>query len=131
MEHKGRQRVILIGPQAQRVLAPYLLRDESDVCFERPSGGPFIRWNYNEQINNACDKAFPVPLCFNEAGAKAWQKRHRWAPNRLRHSAATNVRQQFGLEAAQSVLGHSKADTTQIYAERDIAKAAEVMAEIG
>ena len=43
----------------------------------------------------------------------------RWRPNQLRHAAATKIRQQFGLEAAQVLLGHSKADVTQIYAERD------------
>ena len=37
----------------------------------------------------------------------------------------------FGLEAAQVVLGHSAADVTQIYAERDMAKAAEVMKQVG
>ena len=42
-----------------------------------------------------------------------------WAPNRLRHTRATEVRKQFGLEAAQVILGHAKADVTQVYAERD------------
>jgi site-specific recombinase XerD len=36
----------------------------------------------------------------------------------LRHTFATRVRKEHGLEAAQVLLGHSKADTTQIYAER-------------
>lgn len=62
---------------------------------------------------------------------KAWQKEYRWAPNRLRHSRATEIRQIDGLEASQAVLGHSKADTTQIYAERDIAKAVKIMSEVG
>jgi hypothetical protein len=35
------------------------------------------------------------------------------------------------LEASQVVLGHSAANVTQIYAERDQAKAAEVMAKVG
>ena len=54
-----------------------------------------------------------------------------WGPNRLRHNAATSLRAEFGLEVARAVLGHEKADTTQIYAERDLAKAREVMAAIG
>jgi len=49
----------------------------------------------------------------------------------LRHSAATEIRSLFGLEAAQTVLGHAKADVTQVYAERDRALAAGVMAKIG
>ena len=54
-----------------------------------------------------------------------------WSPLQLRHTAATAIRAQFGLEATQAVLGHAKADVTQIYAERDLEKAREVMGEIG
>ena len=54
-----------------------------------------------------------------------------WHANQLRHSKATDVRRQFGLEAAQVVLGHAKADVTQVYAERDAALAMEVMRKIG
>jgi len=54
-----------------------------------------------------------------------------WHPNQLRHTFATEVRRTHGLEAAQAALGHSKADVTQIYAERDAALAAKVAAEIG
>ena len=131
MEHKGRERVILIGPKAQAVLLPYMLRDGSETCFTRPRGGAFKRWNYNEQINHACDKAFPAPAGTIGDELKAWRKQHRWAPNRLRHSRATDIRERYGLEAAQAVLGHSKADVTQIYAERDIEKAAKIMGEVG
>ncbi len=131
MEHKGRDRVILIGPKAQAILLPYLLRDETEVCFEKPTGGPFARWNYSEKINQACDKAFPAPEGTKGEALKAWRKKHRWAPNRLRHSRATDIRKKYGLEASQAVLGHSNADVTQIYAERDIEKAAMIMAEVG
>ncbi|MCX7424739.1 MAG: tyrosine-type recombinase/integrase [Planctomycetia bacterium] len=55
----------------------------------------------------------------------------RWSPNRLRHTAATEIRQRFGLEAAQVTLGHSQADVTQIYAEKDLTLAAEVARKIG
>jgi integrase len=49
----------------------------------------------------------------------------------LRHTAATAIRARYGLEAAQAVLGHAKPDTTLIYAEKDLAAARAVMAEIG
>lgn len=62
---------------------------------------------------------------------KAWNVRHRWSPNQLRHTAATEIRRQFGLEAAQVTLGHSNANVTQIYAERDLSKAAEIMRAVG
>jgi integrase len=55
----------------------------------------------------------------------------RWSPNQLHHSAATEIRRRFGLEMSRVVLGHSEIQTTQIYAERDLAAAAAVMREVG
>lgn len=43
----------------------------------------------------------------------------------------THVRKEFGLAAARILLGHSKADVTQVYAERDVSRAAAVAAKIG
>jgi integrase len=55
----------------------------------------------------------------------------RWRPNQLRHAHATKVRALFGLEAAQVTLGHSQANVTQVYAERNVALAAKVAAAVG
>ena len=131
-QHQGKARFIFIGPKAQAVLAPFL--DTTTKCrrlFTRPSVKPFERWHYADAINRACDKAFPAPKCLNAEAVKAWRKRHRWAPNRLRHSRGTELRQRFGLDVAKAVLGHSKVETTQIYAEQDKQKARDVMGEIG
>jgi len=65
------------------------------------------------------------------AVAAQWRKLHTWHPNQLRHAAATEIRRQFGLEAAQVTLGHAAADITQVYAERDFAKARAVMEVVG
>lgn len=54
-----------------------------------------------------------------------------WHPNQLRHLFATEVRRVHGLEAVQVLLGHSRADVTQVYAERDLALASAVAAKIG
>ncbi|QDS99935.1 tyrosine-type recombinase/integrase [Adhaeretor mobilis] len=96
---------------------------------------------YRRAIHRACDRAFPHPefsqnptnqLTTDElAELKEWQAAHRWSPNRLRHTAATEIRREFGLEAAQVILGHSAADVTQIYAERDLAKGLDVARKIG
>ena len=48
-----------------------------------------------------------------------------WTPHQLRHTAATKIREELGLEAACAVLGHSDIDTTQLYAELNRAKAIE------
>jgi len=104
---------------------------------------------YGIAIARACDRAFPPPAPLarrpkesveewetrlgkkGKAQLKEWQDAHRWAPNQLRHSFATKVRKAHGLEAAQVLLGHAKADVTQIYAEKNEALAVAVAGEIG
>ena len=54
-----------------------------------------------------------------------------WAPNRLRHTAATEIRKTFGLEGAGAALGHSKLDVTQIYAEKNMSLAREIARKVG
>jgi integrase len=54
-----------------------------------------------------------------------------WAPNRLRHNAATEIRKHAGVEIARTVLGHASMATTEIYAERDLEKAIAAMREVG
>jgi len=107
----------------------------------RKHAARYDRRTYRQSIVRACDRAFPHPTIARvrlkemtpEQGAdlRAWRKAHRWSPLQLRHTAATLIRARYGLEAAQAVLGHAKADTTEIYAERDVAKVREIMVEIG
>jgi len=183
-EHHGRSRVVFIGPEAQAVLKPYLLRDAIAACFSptesvaafqqakhaarktalscgnrpgtnrkaSPKKKPQSQYDpssYRRAIHRACDEAFPPtePLQkradettkefldrLNESEKLAlvkWQSNQRWSPNQLRHSAATEIRRKFGLEAAQVILGHAAADITQVYAERDAEKAREVVRQIG
>jgi len=54
-----------------------------------------------------------------------------WSPNQLRHTAGTEIRRHYGIEAAQTVLGHAQADVTQVYAERDYELAKRIMREVG
>jgi integrase len=164
-EHHDIARVIAIGPRAQDILRPYLLRDKSVFCFVpaeserkrnaerrearrspmtpsqakrqrkrhpmRTAGEHYTTESYRRAIERACDKAFPPPEGLGGEALKLWREEHRWSPNQLRHSCATEVRKHFGLEAAQVTLGHSSADVTQIYAEKNAALAAEVMRKIG
>jgi integrase len=60
-----------------------------------------------------------------------WQQDHRWHPHQLRHSAATRLRKQYGLEAARVVLGHRSAAVAEVYAEIDQTKARQIMGEVG
>ena len=79
----------------------------------------------------------PLPPGYSppEGNAKSSANRAgvpRWRPHQLRHAVATRIRQEFGLEMAQLVLGHSSTEVTDaVYAERDMAKVIEVMRRIG
>jgi integrase len=184
-EHHGNDRVIFIGPKAQDILQPFLLRPQEEYCFSpreaeeerrhilhlkrktpctygntrgtnrktKPKRQPGLRYTtdtYRVAIARGCKKAFPLPeplakrndetdVTWKErlttekldAQIKDWQLKHHWHPHQLRHNYATNIRKQFGLEAAQILLGHSKADVTQIYAERDMDQATTVAEKIG
>ncbi|MCY2976902.1 MAG: hypothetical protein NTW52_19775 [Planctomycetota bacterium] len=54
-----------------------------------------------------------------------------WGPNRLRHTALTIYRKEFGLESASVVAGHSQVGVTQVDAEADRAKAIEAVRRFG
>jgi integrase len=54
-----------------------------------------------------------------------------WHPHQLRHTRGTEVRRQYGAEAAQIFLGHAKMSATEIYAERDLALAERVAGQMG
>jgi integrase len=55
----------------------------------------------------------------------------RWHPNQLRHTAATEIRRQFGIEAAQTILGHATLSVTQVYAEKNAEAGQRIAAAIG
>jgi len=54
-----------------------------------------------------------------------------WTPHQLRHGRATEIRQTYGLESAQAVLGHASIDATQIYASKLFELARRVSDETG
>jgi integrase len=147
-QHHGHERMILIGPKAQVVLRPFLETDLDSYCFSpakaeqtrsaqrrkdrkapmtpsqlargkksgrrRAPGDRYDSRSYRKSIARACEKA-GVPA---------------WGPNRLRHNRATELRV-HGLDVTKTVLGHSKVETTQIYAEKDVRAAMELVAKIG
>ena len=107
----------------------------------RPPGCHYTVDSYRRAIGRACDHAFPHPhlgqlrkAVLSESQAaelRSWRRSHRWFPNQLRHSAATEIRKRYGLEAAQVALGHAQANVTQLYAERNYTLAAKVAREVG
>lgn len=101
----------------------------------RPKRKPrdcYTRYSYARAIRRGVERANRAILKDSaKAGIENPQVLPFWAPNQLRHSRATEVRRKYGLEAAQTTLGHSKADVTQIYAERDTKLAADIARKIG
>jgi integrase len=139
--HIGRDRVVPIGPKAQRLLRKFWGRAVESPVFnpleviherfaqcgthrhqavgkpvtQRRVGPRYGATSYARAIRRLCDE-LNIP---------------RWSPNQLRHNAATALRKAYGLDVAQVVLGHARADVTQIYAELDVIKAVAVMEAVG
>ena len=113
--HKDIDRVIYIGSEGQRILRPYLKADPARYLFEARSGKPYTKDSYCRAVTRACTRA----------GIESW------SPNQLRHTAATDIRKRFGLEASRVILGHSSTDTTLVYAERDHESAKDVIRQMG
>lgn len=83
--------------------------------------------SYGKSVRYACRLAWPAPKAMKSKAAIAkWHSEHAWSPNQLRHSRATELRRQHGIDAASVILGHSSPDTTLIYAESDIKRAKEI-----
>ena len=148
-EHHDIERRIFIGPRAQRVLRPWLDAPPEAFIFspaqaeahrnserrrarkspmtpsqagrrpkaerKRPPGASYTTPSYRRAIHRACKLA----------GVD------RWSPNQLRHTAATRIRKQHGIELARIILGHTTLVTTQVYAEADLTKALDVMSRFG
>ena len=150
--HHGHTRTIYLGPKAQQTVKPFLAGrpvdsplfspSEAEIerrervhesrktpmsCGNRPGtnckrnpkrkpGDCYDIPSYRRAIQRACDDA-GVP---------------RWSPNRLRHNAATRLRREFGIDLAQTILGHRLGSAiTEIYAECNTAKAIEVVRKTG
>jgi integrase len=147
--HRGRERLIFLGPQAQEVIKPFLTTNLEAYLFsprvyvamrraqraaaratkrtpsemkrrrkakpKRVPGERYTRRSYRLAVVRACQKAGVPP----------------WSPLQLRHTSATRIRARYGLEAAKAILGHTRVETSQIYAERDMGRAEQIMREIG
>ena len=146
-EHYQKERIIFLGPHARSVIEPWLKSDPNTYLFspreakawylaqraknrkttpsrrkqsrkrnpKRRPGDYYTTHAYDHAISRAC-KRTGVPS---------------WAPNQLRHNAATRIRAEFGIEAARIILGHASAVTSEIYADIDRDKAREIMRKLG
>jgi integrase len=76
---------------------------------------------------DACKEKEPAERCVRCQAAAI----PHWHPHQLRHTKATEIRREAGLDAARAVLGHRSPKVTEVYAEIDVSKAAEVMEKLG
>jgi integrase len=145
---------------AERRAAMHARRKTRMSCGNRPGsnrkdqttknpGEHYTSHSYGRAIKYALMKAFPLPEHLGKAkgeSAKDWQKRltpqqkaeirafrkqYHWHPHQLRHSAATELRKEFGIEAARIILGHRSVVVTEVYAEVDRQKAIDAMTQVG
>ena len=99
----------------------------------RVPGETYSVESYHQAIRYACKRADRLAreAAGPESAAAGGRLVPLWHPNQLRHSAATRLRKEFGLEAAQVILGHKTLLVTQVYAEKNVAAAQRVMADVG
>jgi integrase len=149
--HHGHQRTIYIGPKAQAVLRPFFKPLIAQAHIFSPREAETER---RQRMHAA--RVTPLP-CGNRPGSNRTAKPKRpagqqytvpayrraiarackcvgvavWHPHQLRHSAATALRKEYGIEAAQIILGHKTLTVTQVYAEKNIEAAQKIMAIVG
>jgi integrase len=146
---RGCERAIPLGPRAQAIVRPWLT-DDPAACLFRPAAAVALR----NAERRSCRKTPMTPSqarrkpkrhprrapggqydknAYRQAIARACKKAGvpHFHPNRLRHTAATRIRQEYGIEAARQLLGHRSAATTEIYAEADLGRVIGIMAAIG
>ena len=140
------ERVIAIGPEGQQILQSFLNRPSESYCFSPRESevwrSKVRRTNRNSPLTPSQDARRPKPdgkrgprerydTCSYrraiERGVYAANKARQtkgleplpqWSPNQLRHLRAGEIEQTLGIEMAAAVLGHSKVETTAIYARR-------------
>jgi integrase len=147
-ENMGFSREVYLGPQAQEIIKPFLKTDMTAYLFSpmdaREQRFQILRASRKTKVQPSQEdrkKSKPRKLPGARYTVESYRRAIKygcdaadvpdWSPNRLRHSGATRLRKQYGIELARIILGHSTAFTTEIYAEADKAQAIEVMSKIG
>ena len=131
-KHKGKVRTLPFGPRAQRVLRLFLrpgidvtapLFSPRDAFAERKRVGAAGSRREDQKPNprktGRVVGAAYTSASYGRAIADACKRAgvERWTPYQLRHTHAVAIRERFGLDAAQAVLGHSSARMSEHYAK--------------
>jgi integrase len=95
---------------------------------KRPKKAPQSRYrtdSYGRAITDGIAKANADRAARGEPSVAHWH------PHQLRHSAATAMRKEFGIDVARILLGHSSPTVTEIYAEIDATRAVDAARKTG
>jgi integrase len=137
-EHLGKDLVLPIGPKAQAIVKPRIdaARSPEQPLFAPRASAANERYNatsYRQAIQRAIKRLNRQIAADNEKLPKA--KRTPlyplWSPHQIRHSRGHAVRDTYGIEAAQSVLGHATLSATEIYSATRLELAKRVARETG
>jgi len=124
-EQHGRRRVVVLGPRARQLLNPWL-EDQGDPWLFPGLAAERLLWtNRNGRAWTPNAYRLAVQRACRRAGVS------KWTPHQLRHAAATRMRRLVGLETTRAILGHSRAEVTEIYAERDMQSAIDAVELVG
>jgi integrase len=141
LKYRGVERQIFFGPKAQKVLREFMVRHPKSFLFspreaemERRASAATYRRPNQKPMKRKTDRRIGelyTSVSYRRAIERACNKANvpRWTPHQLRHNAATAIRAEYGIEAAQLILGHASADVTQVYAETNKQKAFSIIPE--
>jgi integrase len=139
---KGRRKTILLGRRAQDAIRGLMANRPTDAYLFGPLDAQRQRWaacgTHRHQENRPPATTRKL-LDHYTTGAYGYAIRYIcnrleipvWSPNQLRHAALTRLGNHFSEDLARIVAGHAKLDTTEIYMERELSKAAAVMEHAG
>lgn len=118
----GHDRVIVLGPCAQRAVLPHLDGCGDDEFIFSPARSDRLRIvrKRKSRRRRLGEKYTPnvVRRCIHRACDRADVPR--WGPLELRHTFATKVRAELSLQAASAALGHAGEAVTLRYAETNM-----------
>ena len=143
------RRVLLFGPKAQAILRPFLEGRDPGAYLFSPAEAMALRAQLRRKARKSkvqpsqrsrrkarpqrtpadhygrCALERSVKYACKKAGVQPWH------PYQLRHAAATRVVEEFDLDTARIILGHTKEEMTRRYAVDDLRGAAEAQHKAG
>jgi integrase len=147
--HKGKQRHVAIGPEAQVIVAAhtagrgdrdYVFTPQRSVPARKPKDGvlPMEPRKPSPRAGKRFTKD-AILRCVTRAIVKANKARAEeglpplphWTPYQLRYTRLREIRRAGGREAAQAIAGHSRATMTDHYAPANWGRAAKFAAKHG